>query len=104
MVTLPHINLQHFFCTIASGPVDTVGVSTCIKQESGYVIYPGIVDYPSEVRFKTKHLHEWGSHLIALIRTIVKYGMSPITTNSYHPVHYTMHADHVSNCTMTYSS
>ena len=40
-----------FFRTIASGPVNTVDVSSCIKQllpESGYVICPRILDYPSE--------------------------------------------------------
>jgi len=55
--------LTAFFRTIPNGPVDTVGVSSYVKQllpESGYVICPGIVNYPSEVRFKNKHLHEWG--------------------------------------------
>ena len=51
-----------FFHTIASGPVDTV--SSCIEQllpESSYVICPGILDYPPELRFKMKHLHQWGA-------------------------------------------
>lgn len=52
-----------FFQPVTSGLVDTGCFLSLLKQllpDSGYEICPGICSYPPDIRFKTKHLHEWG--------------------------------------------
>jgi len=52
-----------YYQTIANGSVKSEEFLSCLRHllpDSGYVICPGISSYPSGIRFKTKHLHEWG--------------------------------------------
>ena len=51
-----------YFQPVFSGTVDTGCFLSLLKQlpDSGYEICPGITSYPPDVRFKTKHLHDWG--------------------------------------------
>ena len=52
--------------------------------DSGHEICPGICSYPSDLRFKTKHLHEWGK---AFILVVVCSGTFQTITNSYQLIH-----------------
>ena len=54
---------QVWFRTISSGTYTFGSVQSFLDQlstDSGYRVCPGIREYPPEVRFKTKHLREWG--------------------------------------------
>lgn len=54
---------QVFFKTTESGPADSDKVLSLLLQlqsDSLYVVCPGIMSYPSEIKFKTKHLRMWG--------------------------------------------
>ena len=58
-----HSSFVLFFQPIFSGPVDTGYFLSLLRQllpDSGYEMCPGITNYPPDVCFKTKHLHEWG--------------------------------------------
>ena len=56
---------QHYFTTYAEGVCDGISDITIYLDQllpsSGYVVCPGIKEYPSEIRFKTKNLVEWGA-------------------------------------------
>lgn len=54
---------QVYYCSCDSGTYTTFSdVEEYLRQlqpSSGYVMCPGIREYPSEIRVKTKHLKEW---------------------------------------------
>lgn len=55
---------QVFLKTVCEGTFNYAEVITYLQQlvhTSGYAICPGIREYPSVIRFKTKHLREWGT-------------------------------------------
>lgn len=56
---------QHYFVTVAEDICHGMSSITVYLDQllpcSGYVICPGITEYPSEIRFKTKNLVEWGA-------------------------------------------
>ena len=63
VMEVPQYSSFMFFQPVFSGPVDTGSFLSLLKQllpDSGYEICPGITSYPPDLRFKTKHLHEWG--------------------------------------------
>lgn len=54
---------QILFKTVASGQYCFEQIEVYLRQllpQSGYELCPGIKEYPSDVHFKTKNLHEWG--------------------------------------------
>lgn len=59
-----HYHWQVYYITHASGtytsPSDVAKYLDQLQPGSGCVVCPGISEYPSEIRFKTKHLQEWG--------------------------------------------
>ena len=56
---------QYYFTMYAEGQCNQMcDIATYLDELlpcSGYVVCPGIKDYPSEIRFKTKNLVEWGA-------------------------------------------
>lgn len=55
---------QVFFKSISEGSFDLSEVVAYLQQldhTSRYVVCPGIQEYPSQLRFKTKHLRDWGT-------------------------------------------
>ena len=56
-------SLQVLFRTVDSGPFEADKVSSYLMQllpGSEHVACPGIQSYPSDIRFRTKHLCDWG--------------------------------------------
>ena len=54
---------QIFFKTVAGGQYNLKNIEKYLHQLqpiSGYVLCPGLSEYPQDIRFKTKSLHEWG--------------------------------------------
>ncbi len=54
---------QVFFHTVAGGDYTFEAVRPFLDQllmRSGYVVCPGLAEYPSGIRFKTKNVREWG--------------------------------------------
>jgi len=55
-----------FFQIFASGHANIAKFLSYLRSllpDPGYVICPGISNYPFNLRFKSKHLHEWGEPL-----------------------------------------
>ena len=62
-------NMQVLYHTVSSGPIDADILSFLLSQlvpSSEYAVCPGIGAYPPEVRFKTKHLRDWGQPFFRL--------------------------------------
>ena len=54
---------QVLFSTVTSSEYSLESVQPYLDQlepRSGYVVCPGLSEYPDEIRFKTKNLREWG--------------------------------------------
>ena len=62
MAALLRINFQRSFKYLHghANTADFLSYLRSLLPDSGYVICPGISNYPFNLRFKTKHLHEWG--------------------------------------------
>ena len=56
---------QHYFATYAEGVCNGLSDITMYLDQllpcSGYVVCPGVKEYPPEIRFRTKNLVEWGA-------------------------------------------
>ena len=54
---------QVLFSTVNESEYSLEGVQPYLDQlkpQSGYLLCPGLSEYPKDIRFKTKNLHEWG--------------------------------------------
>lgn len=58
----PQMEFQVFFRTVFKGAYTRQAATPhleSMQRESGYSVCPGIPEYPSEVRFKSKNYREW---------------------------------------------